>query len=893
MDEQNDPYSSPPPPARQTETNNKTNDNRRGEVTATIKEEEEEVDYDEEELTTAGMTTTTMSTATSMTTARPRIPVSQSVTQQLANLESDVEAKIRRFNAASSQSRTRRRHQTSTDTNSSSSSSMMHHRRPSSSSSWSHRTFNSGSDSSRSSRNNINPNTTNNNNRPRRSSFRASTSPRVQLNQLEADIMTKNRLQSFQRHNLRRQNLPRSPSASNIHSFSNTSSFRRELLRRHSSGRVRSSSSASSVTFSPVTTTNVSQLDNTTNSTPSRQRPRQRLRSSSFSALSQLSQLETDVASKIRQRELQRRTSLTRTRSLNQLERDVAKKKFRRRRSTPTLLRRSLSLQQQPSSSIIPTTSTRMQLAQLESTVAEKSTIRRQAGNSTPTNRRLLLERRGSFPTSRVRRELPELESWVLRKRRHHKKRRSSLMPPPPPFIDAPSQPNLVDEVLTDDEEDDDNLHVPLHPYVHDDDDDNDDDGDYDDNIDNDGDSSTFIFIDDEEEIVFFNATSSCSSSSNEGTALRKPSMTNSVRTSSHSNSQEMRDQLEKLESSLGVKSRIVRRQPSSVPYMRRQSNLATTTSTMPATDSSGPLTTIIPPDPALMIPIVVQEGGRNSSGHTESAPPIVRTARDEGDVSYDSSDDGRDNQHRGFLAVAIPVMVDDDPSTQNSVVVVQEDQDRSVVGMEGFGDEESLPPLRRRAHEDDVAITTATEYHPRPKSPWYWNRRCQLFGCMAVVSVGLVGWILSRTLSSGVGDPLLPNLRQPTNAPSTFREGLGFEEALGSLLDPEMTDPAALDKAFKWIVNEDTMRLVPEEIEHLRHRFILATLYFSTAGADDWDFACKPSAVTDECDYSPVVETSDTEAQTFRWLSGEHECRWAGIACDSSNRTQEVQLSK
>jgi hypothetical protein len=81
---------------------------------------------------------------------------------------------------------------------------------------------------------------------------------------------------------------------------------------------------------------------------------------------------------------------------------------------------------------------------------------------------------------------------------------------------------------------------------------------------------------------------------------------------------------------------------------------------------------------------------------------------------------------------------------------------------------------------------------------------------------------------------------------------------------------------AFDWLVEEDTLRLCPDDA-NLLQRYVLALLYFSTGG-DNW-IKCRRDGVT--------------LCQGENFLSNAHECEWGGITCDSLDRIQKLNLGK
>ncbi|CAB9514542.1 unknown protein [Seminavis robusta] len=122
------------------------------------------------------------------------------------------------------------------------------------------------------------------------------------------------------------------------------------------------------------------------------------------------------------------------------------------------------------------------------------------------------------------------------------------------------------------------------------------------------------------------------------------------------------------------------------------------------------------------------------------------------------------------------------------------------------------------------------------------------------------------------------------TQAPSSFRY-FRIEEAFGLGYFPkrdkaEPTQPNL--RALDWIVFEDPLQLEPDANN------LLQVTYFHTSQQSDW-FDCGPSTTAN--DDTCWIQIQGSESLASRWLAGVHECRWAGIYCDSEKNITQLRL--
>jgi len=92
--------------------------------------------------------------------------------------------------------------------------------------------------------------------------------------------------------------------------------------------------------------------------------------------------------------------------------------------------------------------------------------------------------------------------------------------------------------------------------------------------------------------------------------------------------------------------------------------------------------------------------------------------------------------------------------------------------------------------------------------------------------------------------------------------------------------------KAINWLVNEDTALLCPNEQygcpNRLQQRYTLAVTYFATGG-DQWSMCSR---------YDEKCGTEDPFKLQTNFLSGNHECTWAGIDClELSNCVNKMEF--
>jgi hypothetical protein len=102
---------------------------------------------------------------------------------------------------------------------------------------------------------------------------------------------------------------------------------------------------------------------------------------------------------------------------------------------------------------------------------------------------------------------------------------------------------------------------------------------------------------------------------------------------------------------------------------------------------------------------------------------------------------------------------------------------------------------------------------------------------------------------------------------------------------ESDLRDPTTIQgQAAAWLIGQDELLVCPDD-EKLIQRFALAVIYFATNG-DNW-FQCSANPLaTDACGMEDPFKTGAS-----RFLSGENECQWAGISCDSQLCVDEIEF--
>jgi hypothetical protein len=138
-----------------------------------------------------------------------------------------------------------------------------------------------------------------------------------------------------------------------------------------------------------------------------------------------------------------------------------------------------------------------------------------------------------------------------------------------------------------------------------------------------------------------------------------------------------------------------------------------------------------------------------------------------------------------------------------------------------------------------------------------------------------------------------------PSAAPTTGVYGK-YLEAFEKVAPLVTVNGSMQERAATWIMDEDPLAL-SEEAPNLVQRYLLALFYFVTTndGENPWRSCNAPRPGENEtCVYQEFTRLlNDSIAyvpkESFRWLSGVHECQWVGNLCDDIEVTRALDLCK
>lgn len=196
---------------------------------------------------------------------------------------------------------------------------------------------------------------------------------------------------------------------------------------------------------------------------------------------------------------------------------------------------------------------------------------------------------------------------------------------------------------------------------------------------------------------------------------------------------------------------------------------------------------------------------------------------------------------------------------------------------------------------EGGTFIPAAVEYDPDAKPPIHRNRRFRLYSLLActlitVMIAGVAGLLTQQKKEAPYQDDA------PTTAPT--RPGSnGILEQLELIVGSEvLNDPkGAHYRAKEWIINEDPLQLSSED-SNLIQRYLLAVVYFKLHEEGDW-LSCNAPTEDDPddfCLFQKLINIYPQEYRSiawYRWLSGNHECSWAGLFCDEFFQLRTIDL--
>lgn len=178
----------------------------------------------------------------------------------------------------------------------------------------------------------------------------------------------------------------------------------------------------------------------------------------------------------------------------------------------------------------------------------------------------------------------------------------------------------------------------------------------------------------------------------------------------------------------------------------------------------------------------------------------------------------------------------------------------------------------------------------------------CIIVGCGLAMFVGVLSIIMALVIQSTMG----PNIdasqmvtTAPTGSPSTGAEAIFMNEMSAIVGDGVFKENSYLGRAANWMMNDDPKGLGPFDPTFLQ-RFILVVIYFSTTSTmgGTWQ-TCNPPGTEEDtsCSFGVLIRQEDDSLgyqyqRSFRWLSAESECVWAGVTCDEG-RVNSISLGK
>ena len=196
------------------------------------------------------------------------------------------------------------------------------------------------------------------------------------------------------------------------------------------------------------------------------------------------------------------------------------------------------------------------------------------------------------------------------------------------------------------------------------------------------------------------------------------------------------------------------------------------------------------------------------------------------------------------------------------------------------------------RDEEEDAHIQPAIEYDPDAKQPLstYRRRRFRLYAFLAFFA------LVAAAVGAVIGVVVKDNSKSESSSTS-YRETLGIKERIQRLVGiEELDDPESpYAKALEWITHDDPFEVVPDSPNFIQ-RYICVYFYFATTIEGPWR-SCNPPGEGDPdfCAFSKLANVDPPAYREFswtRWLTGRHECAWAGLACDDALQIRAVEIS-
>jgi hypothetical protein len=225
-----------------------------------------------------------------------------------------------------------------------------------------------------------------------------------------------------------------------------------------------------------------------------------------------------------------------------------------------------------------------------------------------------------------------------------------------------------------------------------------------------------------------------------------------------------------------------------------------------------------------------------------------------------------------------------------------------------GLSDQSNMAVAVTVMDDADCFLPSALELDPDAKPSLATSARSDCAGPYRMVYMGMVLLLLAAA-AVGVGLVVSRSPSSSSSVPAALdeRETVGIRESIVHLLGHSgaqvLDDPThAYSKALDWIQNDDPLALTPKSPQFIQ-RYLLAYMYYSTSARGPWNAGCDPELLlpTNDTNHSndcthvyTYAENADIveRVSAKRWLSGETECQWGGIACDGLGQVEELQFS-
>eukprot|EP00797_Seminavis_robusta_P018910 Sro2846_g338420.2 (493) ;mRNA; r:9143-10920 len=150
----------------------------------------------------------------------------------------------------------------------------------------------------------------------------------------------------------------------------------------------------------------------------------------------------------------------------------------------------------------------------------------------------------------------------------------------------------------------------------------------------------------------------------------------------------------------------------------------------------------------------------------------------------------------------------------------------------------------------------------------------------------------------------LPPQAQRPNTATTTTNNLRAKAIPMGTttdLMEIKTEESSPYVRALEWILYSDPLQLDPtmEDVSRVQQRYLMALFYFSLSQDGEW-LSCNPPDV-EQADVNSFCVHQEYKAaemgaaaryepkDAHRWLSGVHECCWAGVQCDDDG--DEVEM--